>query len=126
MNVEQDHLSRIEIGEEPTKLEEGFPDAQLFAVRVADNQFEEATNFASLWATKDTARIKYNNIFWELMEASIRATINRKPRLSPTIFEQLSRYVEFKENFHCVSIRRARTSSKNGMIFHTWQWMMQS
>ena len=34
LNVGLDHLLRIETGEEPTSLEEGLPDTQLFVVRV--------------------------------------------------------------------------------------------
>ena len=30
LNVGPDHLSRIEKGEEPTNIEDGLPDAQLF------------------------------------------------------------------------------------------------
>lgn len=45
LNVGLDHLSRIKIGEEPTSLEEGLPDAQLFAVRVADGHFEDIIHF---------------------------------------------------------------------------------
>ena len=36
-----DHLSRIETGEEPSGLEEGLSDTQLFAVRVADDHFAD-------------------------------------------------------------------------------------
>lgn len=39
------------------------------------------------------------------MEVSITVAINRKLRLSPTIFEQLSDYVEFKARFHCVPMQ---------------------
>ena len=35
LNAGPNHLLRIEIGEEPSNLEEGLPDAQLFAVSVA-------------------------------------------------------------------------------------------
>ena len=35
LNAGPNHLSCIEIGEDPTNLEEGFPDAQLFIVHVA-------------------------------------------------------------------------------------------
>jgi hypothetical protein len=35
-NFEPDHLSRITNGEDPTNLEDNFPDAQLFLVQVAD------------------------------------------------------------------------------------------
>ena len=49
----------------------------------------EAVRYASLWATKDPQRIKDNNIFWILMEMNVRMAINRKPWLSPTIFDKL-------------------------------------
>lgn len=39
LNAALDHLSHIEIGEEPTNLEEGLSDVQLFAVHIADNHF---------------------------------------------------------------------------------------
>jgi hypothetical protein len=45
LNAGPDHLSRIETGEEPTSLEEGLPDAQLFVVRVADGHFEDIIHF---------------------------------------------------------------------------------
>ena len=36
-----DHLSRIESGEEPTILEDHFPDAQLFAIHMMEDQNHE-------------------------------------------------------------------------------------
>ena len=42
-----DHLSRIESGEEPTILEDNFPDAQLFAVTVVDKKFEALIHLLS-------------------------------------------------------------------------------
>ena len=39
------HLLRIKTREEPTSLEKGIPDAQLFAVRVADEHFEGIIRF---------------------------------------------------------------------------------
>ena len=45
LNVDPDHLSRIETGEEPMNLEDGLPDAQLYAVHVADGQFEDIIDF---------------------------------------------------------------------------------
>jgi len=45
LNVGLDHLSRIETRKEPTKLEEGFSDAQIFVVHVADNHFAEIIHF---------------------------------------------------------------------------------
>lgn len=38
-------MSHIEIREEPTNLEEGLPDAQLFSVHVADSHFEDVIHF---------------------------------------------------------------------------------
>ena len=37
LNVRLDHLSRIESGEEPTSLEDNFPDEQLFTVHMMDD-----------------------------------------------------------------------------------------
>ena len=45
LNSRPDHLSHIETGEEPTNLEEGLPDAQLFAVHVADKHFADIIHF---------------------------------------------------------------------------------
>ena len=45
MNARPDHLSCIETSEEPTSLEEGLPDAQLFVVCVADGHFEDIIHF---------------------------------------------------------------------------------
>ena len=49
--MEPDHLSHIEIGEEPNKLEEGLPDAQLFAVPIADGHFEDIIHFLTTRTT---------------------------------------------------------------------------
>ena len=45
LNARPDHLSRIVKGEEPTSLEEGLPDTQLFAVHVTDGNFEDIIHF---------------------------------------------------------------------------------
>lgn len=45
MNVGPDHLSQIEMGKEPTNLDEGLPDAQLFAVRIVEGKFEDIIHF---------------------------------------------------------------------------------
>ena len=45
LNAGPDHLSQIKTGEEPTNLEEGFPDAHLFTVHVVDNQFVDIIHF---------------------------------------------------------------------------------
>ena len=49
----------------------------------------EATKDASLWATKHAQHIKENKIFWILMEMNIHMAINRKLRLSPTMYANL-------------------------------------
>ena len=41
LNMGRDHLLRIESGEEPTNLEEGLPDAQLFAIQIVDEYFQD-------------------------------------------------------------------------------------
>ena len=45
LNTGPNHLSHIETREEPTNSEEGFLDAQLFAIRVADSHFEDIIHF---------------------------------------------------------------------------------
>jgi hypothetical protein len=39
LNTGPNHLSRVTNGEEPTNLEDKFPDAQLFSVQIVDEQF---------------------------------------------------------------------------------------
>jgi hypothetical protein len=39
LNAGPDHLSRITNWEEPTNLEDNFPDAQLFSVQIVDKYF---------------------------------------------------------------------------------------
>lgn len=51
LNTGLDHLSQIEMGEEPTNLEEGLHDAKIFAVRVMDRHFEDIINFLTTGAT---------------------------------------------------------------------------
>ena len=41
-------MSHMETWEEPTNLEEGLPNAQLFAVRVADGHFEDIIHFLTI------------------------------------------------------------------------------
>lgn len=45
----------------------------------------KGVKYAFLWATKDAQMLKESNIFWVLMEMSIRMGINRKSGLSPPI-----------------------------------------
>lgn len=45
LNADLDHLSWIENGEEPTNLEEALPDAQLYAVHIMDDHFDDIIHF---------------------------------------------------------------------------------
>ena len=45
LNASLDHLSQIEIGEEPTNIEYGLPDAQLFKVDMVDEYYEKIVHF---------------------------------------------------------------------------------
>ena len=39
LNVGPDHLSHIKTREEPTNIDDGFPDAQLFRVDIVDDHY---------------------------------------------------------------------------------------
>eukprot|EP00253_Pinus_taeda_P018158 PITA_18158 len=43
-----DHLSRINIGEEPINIEEGLPDAQLYAVHIENGHFKDIIHFLTI------------------------------------------------------------------------------
>jgi hypothetical protein len=47
MNTGLDHISRVTNGEEPTNLEDNFPDAQLFSFQVADECFADIIELLS-------------------------------------------------------------------------------
>eukprot|EP00253_Pinus_taeda_P004147 PITA_04147 len=51
LNAGLDHLSRIETREEPTNLEEGLPDVQLFGVRIANDYFADIIQFLTTGTT---------------------------------------------------------------------------
>jgi len=70
-----------------------------------DQDLPEAAKYASLWATKDTKWIHAVKVFWVLMEASIRIWINKRPRLSPTVYATLWSFTEFKENMQNIHVR---------------------
>ena len=72
----------------------------------------EAVKYTSLWETKDAQRIRDNKIFWVFMEMNIGMGINRKLRLSPTDYNSLQSFVEFKVDFHHVYIRARKDPSK--------------
>ena len=46
-----DHLSWIETGEEPTNIEDGFPNAQLFRVDMVDDYYEKVIQFLEMGTT---------------------------------------------------------------------------
>ena len=45
MNASSDHLSHIKNGEEPTNIDDGFPDAQVFRVDIADDHYAPIIQF---------------------------------------------------------------------------------
>jgi hypothetical protein len=47
LNEELDHLSRITNGEEPSNLEDNFPNAQFFSVQIANEYFADIIEFLS-------------------------------------------------------------------------------
>jgi hypothetical protein len=48
INERLDHLSRVTNGEEPTNLEDNFPDAQLFLVQIVDDYFVDIIKYLSI------------------------------------------------------------------------------
>ena len=40
-------MSRLESGEEPTNMDEGLPDAQLFAIQIVDEYFQDIAQYLS-------------------------------------------------------------------------------
>ena len=48
LNVSTNPLSRIETGEEPTSIEDGLPDAQLFKIDMMDDYYEQIIQFLSI------------------------------------------------------------------------------
>jgi hypothetical protein len=47
LNAGPDHLSRVTNGEEPTNLEDNFPDAQLFSIQEDDEYFADIIEYLS-------------------------------------------------------------------------------
>jgi hypothetical protein len=48
LNAGAYHLSRVTNGEEPTNLEDNFPDAQLFSVQVVDDYFVDIIKYLNI------------------------------------------------------------------------------
>lgn len=70
-----------------------------------EENLPKAAKFTLLWATKDPERIMESKVFWILVETDLCTVISECPRLSPTLFKQLRSFMEFKVNFHNVSIK---------------------
>ena len=45
MNAGPDHLSRLELGEEPTDLEDNLPDVQFLSIHIEDDYFADIIEF---------------------------------------------------------------------------------
>ena len=48
LNLGPDHLLRLKSGEEPTSLDEGLPHAQLFAIQMVDDYFQDIVQYLSI------------------------------------------------------------------------------
>lgn len=72
---------------------------------IIDKDLLEATKYASLCAMKDAKRIRDNKIFWVFMEMNLRMWINHKLQLSPTVYNSLQSFSEFKADMHNIYIR---------------------
>ena len=53
LNARPGHLSRIETGEEPTNIEDGIPNVQLFRVRMVDDYYEKIVQFLATRKTPE-------------------------------------------------------------------------
>jgi hypothetical protein len=51
LNAGPDHLSRVTNGEEPTNLEDNFPDPQLFSVQIVDEYFADIIQYLGTGTT---------------------------------------------------------------------------
>lgn len=65
-----------------------------------EGDLPEAARYTSLWAIKYTNRIHEIKVFWVFVEASIRTWINRRPCLSPIVYNILKSMAEFKADMH--------------------------
>ena len=53
LNAGLDHLSRVENGEEPTNIDDIFPDAQLFLVDIVDDHYAPIIQFLTTGVTPE-------------------------------------------------------------------------
>lgn len=61
LNAGPDHLSPLKTNEEPTNLEDGLPDSQLYVVHVANNHFEDIIHFLNTGTVPQGYSIKHKN-----------------------------------------------------------------
>ena len=87
-----------------------LPEDSQFPTNARD--LPEAAKYASMWATTDTHGIQDSKIFWVSMEMNIIMGINRKPWLSPTIYNILESFTEFKAEFHHIYLRVCKDPAK--------------
>jgi hypothetical protein len=67
-NIGPDHLSMITNGQEPTNLEDNFPDTQLFSVQIIDEYFTYTIQY---WSTgtmphEHNTAMKKNLVVWDV------------------------------------------------------------
>jgi hypothetical protein len=68
LNAGPDHLSRITNGEEPSNLEDNFPDAQLFSVQIADEYFADIIEFLSTRFAPREFTTAQKKIWWSELQ----------------------------------------------------------
>lgn len=95
-----------------------FPEDSQFPKITQD--LTEAVKYALLWATRNVQRIRDKKIFWVLMEMNIKMGINHKLQLSPTVYNSLQSFAEFKEYFHNVYIRAQKDLGRCGVSYPIW------
>ena len=79
---------------------------------IIDKDLPEVAKYASLWATKDAKMIHDSKIFWVIMEMNIRMWINRKSWLSPTAYNSLQSFTEFRVDMHNIYISARKDPTK--------------
>lgn len=84
-------------------VEGEFPEDSQFPP--LDQDLLVVVKYASLWAARDALRIRETKIFWILMEASIQMWTKKRSRLSPTVYDNLWSFSDFKVDMHNVYIR---------------------
>ena len=74
LNAGLDHLSRTENGEEPTNIEDGMPNAQLFRVEIVDDYYGPIVHFLStILSPADMSIIQKKHLVVKASEFSLIA-----------------------------------------------------